>query len=115
MFSRTQNQGERYVIFGEDPVGFRQRWCCCDTFLLPRYFKNQVADESSCNNQLDMGANTRDFGTYRIYVNYFLNMYARLPSGARDLTFGLRLHLCPYFMYARKEGSDVLHTCAASS
>ena len=33
-------------------------------------------------------------------------MCARLPSGARGLLFGLRLHLLPFFMYARNGVSD---------
>ena len=39
-------------------------------------------------------------------LNHYLNMYARLPSGARGLIFGLSLHAIPYLTYTRSKGSD---------
>ena len=53
---------------------------------------------------LDTGSDmidlSTDAGTHHIYVT-FKPIYVQLPSGARDLIFGVKVQLHPHFMYAR--------------
>ena len=42
-------------------------------------------------------------------------MYAKLPSGAGGLIFGLSLHAIPYFTYTKCKGSYKTVGCAGSS
>ena len=53
-----------------------------------------------------------NFGAYRILCKITnKNGLGDVSSKAIGLEFGLRLHLCPYFMYASSKGSGESQTC----
>ena len=39
-------------------------------------------------------------------VIFWLNMHAQPSSGAKSLQFSMRLHHCPFFVWASSEGSE---------
>ena len=52
-----------------------------------------------------------DAGTHHIYVT-FKPVYVELPSGARDLIFGVSVQLHPHCMYVRSKDSGETCGCA---